>query len=100
MMEMLGKILLVSLYVGNSYDHAWYIWGSERICIRLDLSGFAKGKAIVHATLRLWQYYALGSEQEYEAYRVVGEWSEAAQDWENQRDLIDSTNVTRIVFDG
>jgi hypothetical protein len=72
------------LYVGNSYDHAQNIWGSERIYIRFDLSKLAKNRIIVQATLSLWQWYAPGSNQTYEAHRVLASWNETTQNWSNQ----------------
>ena len=72
------------LYVGNSYDHAQDIWGSERIYIRFDLKGLPKNHMILQATLHLWQYYAPKSEQVYETHRVLGNWNEATENWSNQ----------------
>jgi len=72
------------LYVGNSYDHAQNIWGSERIYIRFDLTGLPKNLRIIQATLWLWQFYAPKFNQTYEAHRVLGEWNETAQNWNNQ----------------
>jgi len=72
------------LYVGNSYDHVQDIWGSERIYIRFNVSDLPRGFSILKATLRLWQYYAPASEQTYEAHRVLGEWDEKTQNWDNQ----------------
>jgi hypothetical protein len=72
------------LYVGNSYDHEQNIWGSERIYVRFDISVLPRGYVVVQATLRLWQYYAPTSEQTYEAHRVLGDWNERTQNWENQ----------------
>ena len=85
-----------ALYVGNSYDHAQDIWGSERIYIRFDLSDLTKGETVLHATLRLWQYYAPSTEQEYEAHRVLGGWSEDAQNWENQPRWASQKTATAI----
>ena len=73
-----------ALYVGNSYDHAQDIWGSERIYIRFNLTELPKRRIIMQATLRLWQYYAPASEQTYEAHRVLGDWNETAENWNNQ----------------
>lgn len=75
---------VLALYVGNSYDASQKIWGSERIYIRFDLSGLAKGLVILKATLSLWQYHAPASPQEYDAHRVLGDWNETTQNWENQ----------------
>ena len=72
------------LYVGNSYDRAQDIWGHERIYIRFDLTGLPRNRVVVQATLWLWQYYAPKSSQTYEAYRVLGEWNETTQNWNNQ----------------
>ena len=77
-----GKVPV--LYVGNSYDHAQDIWGSERIYLRFDLSKLAKNRIITQATLSLWQFYAPGSNQTYEAHRVLGDWNETTQNWNNQ----------------
>lgn len=77
-----GKVTV--LYVGNSYDHAQDIWGSERIYIRFDLSKLAKNRIIAQATLSLWQFYAPKSNQTYEAYRVLRDWNETTQNWDNQ----------------
>lgn len=73
-----------ALYVGNSYDHAQNIWGSERIYIRFNLTEIPKGRIIISATLRLWQYWAPLTNQTYEAHRVLGDWNETTQNWENQ----------------
>lgn len=73
-----------ALYVGNSYDHAQDIWGSERIYIRFNLTELPKRRIIMQATLRLWQYYAPASEQTYEAHRVLADWNETAENWNNQ----------------
>lgn len=72
------------LYVGNSYDHAQNIWGSERIYIRFDLSTVPKGREIVQAVLSLWQYYAPATNQTYETHRVLGDWDEATENWNSQ----------------
>lgn len=72
------------LYVGNSYDHAQNIWGSERIFIRFDLTGLPKNHVILQTALRLWQYYAPATNQTYEAYRVLNRWDERTQNWNNQ----------------
>jgi hypothetical protein len=77
-----GKV--TALYVGNSYDHAQAIWGSERIYIRFNLTGLPKNRVIVHATLTLWQYYPPRSNQTYEAHRVLGDWNETTQNWGHQ----------------
>jgi hypothetical protein len=77
-----GKV--AALYVGNSYDRAQDIWGSERIYIRFDLSSLAKNQVIVQARLVLWQFFAPKSSQTYEAYRVLEDWEETSQNWENQ----------------
>jgi len=73
-----------TLYVGNSYDHVQDVWGSERIYIRFDISSLPKGRMIQNATLRLWQFYAPASQQEYEVHRVLGEWKEGTENWNNQ----------------
>jgi len=73
-----------ALYVGNSYDRAQNLWGSERIYIRFDLSQIPRGRSIVGATLRLWQYYAPSIQQEYEVHRVLEDWNEATECWDNQ----------------
>ena len=72
------------LYVGNSYDHAQNIWGSERIYIRFNLTELPRGRIIVSATLRLWQYWSPSTNQSYEAHRVLSDWNETTQNWENQ----------------
>ena len=72
------------LYVGNSYDHVQDLWGSERIYIRFDLSSLPRDVVIQNATLRLWQFYAPASQQEYEVHRVLGDWSEGTENWNNQ----------------
>lgn len=77
-----GKV--ANLYVGNSYDHGQDIWGSERIYIRFDLSKLARNRIIVQATLSLWQFYAPKSNQTYETYRVLEDWNETTQNWNNQ----------------
>lgn len=77
-----GKV--TDLYVGNSYDRSQDIWGSERIYIRFDLSKLAKNRIIVQATLSLWQFYAPKSNQTYEAHRVLEDWNETTQNWDNQ----------------
>ena len=38
-----------ALYVGNSYDRAQDIWGSERIYIRFNVTELPKGHAILQA---------------------------------------------------
>jgi len=73
-----------TLYVGNSYDHAQNIWGSERIYIRFNLTEIPKNRVIVQATLRLWQFNAPKSSQTYEIHRILGDWNETAQNWNNQ----------------
>jgi hypothetical protein len=77
-----GKVTV--LYVGNSYDHAQDIWGSERIYIRFDLTKLANNRIIAQATLSLWQFYAPMSNQTYEAHRVLKDWNETTQNWNNQ----------------
>jgi hypothetical protein len=72
------------LYVGNSYDHAQDIWGSERIYIRFNLNELPKQYVILHATLILWQFYAPKTNQTYETHRVVGDWNETTQNWNTQ----------------
>jgi hypothetical protein len=72
------------LYVGNSYDHAQKIWGSERIYIRFDVSAIPKDHIVLRATLRLWQYYAPALEQRYEVHRVLGDWDAKTENWLNQ----------------
>ncbi len=73
-----------ALYVGNSYDRGQDIWGSERIYLRFNLSAMPEGRLVTHATLRLWQYYAPASEQQYEVHRVLGDWNETVQSWDDQ----------------
>jgi hypothetical protein len=77
-----GKVAF--LYVGNSYDHAQSLWGSERIYIRFDLSQLPQHQAVFRATLRLWQFFAPQSDQVYEAHRVLKDWDEKTQNWRNQ----------------
>ena len=72
------------LYVGNSYDHAQNIWGSERIYIRFDLSAVPRGRQIAQAVLSLWQHYAPATSQTYEIHRVLGDWDESTENWSNQ----------------
>jgi hypothetical protein len=72
------------LYVGNSYDHAQDLWGSERIYIRFDLTELPRNGLIVQATLRLWQYYSPKSNQTYETHRVLGDWNETTENWNSQ----------------
>ena len=82
--DMLGRYGKgTTLYVGNSYDRAQDIWGSERIYIRFDLSSLVN-RVVVQAKLVLWQFYAPKSNQTYEAYRVLQDWDETTQNWENQ----------------
>jgi hypothetical protein len=77
-----GKV--AALYVGNSYDHAQNLWGSERIYIRFDLSHLPKHQVILEARLRLWQFFAPQSDQVYEVHRVLKDWEEETQNWKNQ----------------
>ena len=77
-----GKV--TALYVGNSYDNAQNLWGSERIYIRFDLIGLPKNRVIVRATLSLWQYNPPESNETYEAHRVLGNWNETTQNWNSQ----------------
>lgn len=72
------------LYVGNSYDHAQNIWGSERIYIRFNLNELPKQQVILHAALILWQFYAPKTNQTYETHRVLADWDEATQNWNTQ----------------
>ena len=72
------------LYVGNSYDHAQDIWGSERIYIRFNLNELPKQHVILHAALILWQFYAPKTNQTYETHRVLGDWNETTQNWNTQ----------------
>ncbi len=72
------------LYVGNSYDRAQDLWGSERIYVRFNLSGLPKDAIITHATLWLWQFSPPAMAQELEAYRVLEDWNETTQNWEDQ----------------
>jgi hypothetical protein len=72
------------LYVGNSYDRAQNIWGSERIYIRFNLTEIPENRVIERATLGLWQFYAPKSSQTYEIHRVLGDWNETTQNWNNQ----------------
>jgi len=87
------------LYVGNSYDHVQDLWGSERIYIRFDISSLPKGKVIQNATLRLWQFYAPASQQEYEVHRVIGDWKEGAENWNNQPAWDSTTTSTAVAPD-
>lgn len=73
-----------ALYVGNSYDHAQLLWGSERIYIRFDLTALPKNRVITRATLTLWQYNPPKSNQTYEGHRVLGPWNETTQNWNTQ----------------
>ena len=84
------------LYVGNSYDHVQDLWGSERIYIRFDTSILPKGIVIQNATLRLWQFYAPASPQEYEVHRVLGDWKEGTENWNNQPAWDSTTTSTAI----
>jgi len=72
------------LFVGNKYDRSQDIWGSERIYIRFNLTGLPKNYLVVRATLKLWQYDAPGLDQTYETHRVLAEWDERTQTWDNQ----------------
>ena len=72
------------LFVGNKYDHAQDIWGSERIYIRFNLTELGKGREIVQALVQLWQYDAPKSSQIFETHRVLSEWNETALSWANQ----------------
>jgi len=72
------------LYVGNSYDHAQNIWGSERIYIRFDVSAVPRGRQIAQAVLSLWQFYAPATNQTYETHRVLDDWDEATENWDTQ----------------
>jgi len=72
------------LYVGNSYDHAQNIWGSERIYIRFDLGDLPRNRMVARATLTLWQFYAPATNQTYEAHRVLDTWNETKQNWNSQ----------------
>jgi hypothetical protein len=72
------------LFVGNKYDRAQDIWGSERIYIRFNLTELGKDREIVKASVRLWQYDAPKSSQIYEAHRVLSEWNETVLSWVNQ----------------
>jgi hypothetical protein len=72
------------LFVGNKHDREQDVWGSERIYIRFDLSSLPKNRVILRATLWLWQYYAPSANQTYEAHRVLGDWNETTENWENQ----------------
>jgi hypothetical protein len=87
------------LYVGNSYDHVQDVWGSERIYIRFDISGLPKGIVIQNATLRLWQFYAPASPQEYEVHRVLGDWNEGTENWNNQPAWDSTTTSTAVAPD-
>jgi hypothetical protein len=72
------------LFVGNKYDRAQDVWGSERIYIRFDLTELPKKFLVAGATLRLWQYYAPSVNQTYEAHRVLAKWNETTETWDNQ----------------
>jgi hypothetical protein len=87
------------LYVGNSYDHVQNLWGSERIYIRFDISNLPKGRVIQNATLRLWQFYAPASPQEYEVHRVLGDWKEGTENWNNQPAWDSTTTSTAVAPD-
>ena len=87
------------LYVGNSYDHVQDLWGSERIYIKFDISGLPKGRVIQNATLRLWQFYAPASPQEYEVHRVLGDWKEGTENWNNQPAWDNTTTSTAVASD-
>ena len=87
------------LYVGNSYDHAQNLWGSERIYIRFDISSLPKGILIQNATLRLWQFNAPASPQEYEVHRVLGDWKEGTENWNNQPAWDSATTSTAVAPD-
>jgi hypothetical protein len=87
------------LYVGNSYDHVQDVWGSERIYIRFDISSLPKGRVIQNATLRLWQFYAPASPQEYEVHRVLGDWKEGTENWNNQPAWDSTTTSTTVAPD-
>jgi hypothetical protein len=87
------------LYVGNSYDHVQDVWGSERIYIRFDMSSLPRGIVIWNATLRLWQFYAPASPQEYEVHRVLGDWKEGTENWNNQPSWDSTTTSTAVAPD-
>jgi hypothetical protein len=87
------------LYVGNSYDHEQDVWGSERIYIRFDMMTVPKGIMIQNATLRLWQFYAPASPQEYEVHRVLGDWKEGTENWNNQPSWDGTTTSTAVAPD-
>jgi hypothetical protein len=72
------------LFVGNKYDLSQGIWGSERIYIRFNLTGLPNNLVVVRATLQLWQYNAPKLNQTYETHRVLAEWNETEQNWDNQ----------------
>jgi hypothetical protein len=72
------------LFVGNKYDRSQDIWGSERIYIRFNLTGLPNNYVVVRATLKLWQYDAPKLNQTYETHRVLAEWNETTQNWDNQ----------------
>jgi len=72
------------LFVGNKYDRSQDIWGSERIYIRFNLTGLPKNYVVVRATLKLWQYYSPKLDQTYETHRVLAEWDERKQTWDDQ----------------
>jgi hypothetical protein len=88
-----------TLYVGNSYDHVQDLWGSERIYIRFDISSLPRGIVIQNATLRLWQFYAPASPQEYEVHRVLGDWKEGTENWSNQPAWDSTTTSTAVAPD-
>ncbi|MGA2238496.1 MAG: DNRLRE domain-containing protein [Candidatus Bathyarchaeia archaeon] len=87
------------LYVGNSYDHVQDLWGSERIYIRFDISSLPKGIVIQNASLRLWQFFAPASPQEYEVHRVLGDWKEGTENWNNQPAWDSTTTSTAVAPD-
>jgi hypothetical protein len=72
------------LYVGNSYDREQNLWGSERIFIRFNVNELPRQYVIEQATLQLWQFYAPKTNQTYETHRVLRDWNETTQNWNNQ----------------
>ena len=58
-----------------------------------------KGIVIQNATLRLWQFYAPASPQEYEVHRVLGDWKEGTENWNNRPAWDSATTSTAVAPD-
>ncbi|MEM3793709.1 MAG: DNRLRE domain-containing protein [Candidatus Bathyarchaeia archaeon] len=85
------------LFVGNTYDRAFKIYGHGRAYLRFDILGVPAGAKILRAELRLFMYQAPKRELKYLAFRVLGPWDDKTMKWADQPPMADSPTAQAIV---